>query len=335
VIASSAFHHFSFASPQYLLLLLLIPILLGFLVAVRRRRTRYTVAFTNLDLLAEVRPRYVPRWRRLVPLVLLVLALALAAAAVARPQLDLVRTDRGATIILLADISGSMQATDVQPARIFAAISAMHDFVDVLPKNDKVGLVTFSDAAEVKVVPTTNHTAVDNSLDVLSPEGGTALSDGVITAVKLAVATLDDQGVHHQPGTYLPAAIILESDGAQDRGSITPYAAAQFAKEAGVRVFGVALGTPGGYVTTGHGLFMQRYDVPPDPGTVALLARVTGGEAFDARTASKLDAVYRGLGSSVGRRRAPDEITPWFELAAVVLLVAAIALGRLRGAPLP
>jgi Ca-activated chloride channel homolog len=328
-------HHFSFAAPAYLVALILVPLLLVFAAVVRRRRATYTVAFTNLEMLAGVTAARRGRWRRYLPLALLALALAAAVLAVARPTVQSVASDRSATVVLLADVSGSMQATDVHPARIYAAVTAMHELVDRLPASDKVGLITFSDKVDVLHRPTVDHAAVHSSLDVLSPEGGTALGDGVEAAVKMVVSTLAASGVYHRFGQYLPAAVVLESDGAQDRGLVTPFSAAQFAKAAGVRIYGVALGTRHGYVTQGSGLLTRSIRVLPSPGTVALLARESGGLAFNATNAESLDTIYRNLGSSIGRRNAQTEITSWFELAAAVLLVAAIGAARARGAALP
>jgi Ca-activated chloride channel homolog len=328
-------HHFSFAAPAYLVALILVPLLLVFAAVVRRRRATYTVAFTNLEMLAGVTAARRGRWRRYLPLALLALALAAAVLAVARPTVQSVASDRSATVVLLADVSGSMQATDVHPARIYAAVTAMHELVDRLPASDKVGLITFSDKVDVLHRPTVDHAAIHSSLDVLSPEGGTALGDGVEAAVKMVVSTLAASGVYHRFGQYLPAAVVLESDGAQDRGLVTPFSAAQFAKAAGVRIYGVALGTRHGYVTQGSGLLTRSIRVLPSPGTVALLARESGGLAFNATNAESLDTIYRNLGSSIGRRNAQTEITSWFELAAAVLLVAAIGAARARGAALP
>jgi Ca-activated chloride channel homolog len=328
-------HHFSFAAPAYLVALILVPLLLVFAAVVRRRRATYTVAFTNLEMLAGVTAARRGRWRRYLPLALLALALAAAVLAVARPTVQSVASDRSATVVLLADVSGSMQATDVHPARIYAAVTAMHELVDRLPASDKVGLITFSDKVDVLHRPTVDHAAIHSSLDVLSPEGGTALGDGVEAAVKMVVSTLAASGVYHRFGQYLPAAVVLESDGAQDRGLVTPFSAAQFAKAAGVRIYGVALGTRHGYVTQGSGLLTRSIRVLPSPGTVALLARESGGLAFNATNAESLDTIYRNLGSSIGRRNAQTEITSWFERAAAVLLVAAIGAARARGAALP
>jgi Ca-activated chloride channel homolog len=328
-------HHFSFGSPHYLFALLLVPLFLAFAAVVRRRRSRYTVAFTNLDMLADIGPRRRGRWLRRAPLIALALALATCAAALSRPHVQLVASNRAATIVLLADVSGSMEATDVRPARIYAAVNAMHTFVEGLPKNDKVALMAFSDNIQALDAPTTNRDAIYSGLDVLSPEGGTALGAGVEAAVKLVVSSLGTAGVHHVPGQYLPAAIVLESDGTQDRGKVTPSAAAELARATGVRIYGVALGTRHGYITEGSGLLTRSIRVVPDPGTVALLARESGGQSFNATNADSLDTIYRHLGTSIGRRPELTEITSWFEVTAGVLLILGIGGARARGGALP
>lgn len=331
----STITHFSFIAPHYLFALLVVPLLLLFMVIVRRQRSKYMVAFTNMEVLAGIVEKRSVWWRRGVPIFLIVLALATAAAALARPQVHLVAPDRNATIILLVDVSGSMRATDVSPTRIGAAVDSMRIFLDKLPSSVKVGLVAFSSDTEVLDTPTSDHTAIESGLDFLSPEAGTALGDGVAGAVHLAVSSLAAAGVHHTPGSYLPAAIVLESDGAQNRGTLTPVQAAKLAKTAGVRIYGVALGTSHGKVTYGYGLYQQSIPVPPDPAAVNLLAKTTGGEAFTAQNARALDVVYRTLGSSIGRHSEVREITSWFAILAAILLVAGVGIARAWGASLP
>ncbi|HWB21574.1 MAG TPA: VWA domain-containing protein [Gaiellaceae bacterium] len=328
-------HHFTFIAPHYLFALVLVPLLLLFMALVRRQRSKYMVAFTNMDVLAGIVEKRRVWWRRGIPIILIVLALSTAAAALARPQVHLIAPDRNATIILLVDVSGSMRATDVTPTRMGAAVDSMRIFLDKLPKSVKVGLVAFSSDTEVLDTPTTDHTAIDSGLDFLSPEAGTALGDGVAGAVRLAVSSLNAAGVHHKPGEYLPAAIVLESDGAQNRGTFTPESAAKLAKADGVRIYGVALGTNHGKVTYGYGLYAQSIPVPPDPAAVNLLAKTTGGKAFTADTAKSLDVVYRTLGSSIGRHNEVREITSWFAIAAAILLVAGVGIARAWGASLP
>jgi Ca-activated chloride channel family protein len=327
--------HFAFSAPDYLFALLIVPLLFAFFSLVRRRRARFTTAYTNLDVLAAVVARRGRRWQRQLSAVLLSLALAAGALALARPRVQLLSANRTATIIMLVDISDSMRATDIVPSRLDAAVVSMRTFLGELPAQDKVALVTFSDNVQVLDPPTTNRTAINSSLDVLSPQGGTALGDAVEAAVKLAVATLSAEGVHRQPGKFLPAAIVLESDGAQNRGKVSPFQAGNLAHAAGVRVYGIALGRNDAEITIGSGYYMLHIPVPPDPGAVGVLARDSGGQAYDAADSGTLDQIYRHLGKTIGTTPVLSEVTSWFELGAAILLVAGVAAARLRGAPLP
>jgi Ca-activated chloride channel family protein len=328
-------HNLSFIAPNYLWALLVVPLALALALVIRRRRARYRVMFTNLTVLGAVVGKR-RSWHGGVPLILLVLALSAAAAALAEPQVEIVLPEHNATVILLVDVSGSMASGDVSPTRMTAAVTSMHVFLSKLPKSDKVGLVTFSNRTQIIDRPTTDRAAISSGLDVLSPEAGTALGDGVVASVHLLVSTLAAAGVRHRAGEYLPAAIVLESDGAQNRGNVTPYAAANLAKAEGIRIYGVALGTPGGKVTEGSGLAEISIPVPPSPGTVALLANATGGQAASATNANTLNSIYRNLGSSVGRHTEQrDQITSWFEFAAAILLAASVGVARAWGASLP
>src|SRR4051812_38753780 len=123
----------SFASPLFLVALFVVPLTAAYGVILYRRRSRYPIAFTNMDVLAGVVETR-RAWKRWVPLAVLLLALTTAATAVARPQARMNASDEHATIILLVDVSGSMQANDVKPSRLDAAVVAMRTFLDQLPK---------------------------------------------------------------------------------------------------------------------------------------------------------------------------------------------------------
>ena len=128
---------------------------------------------------------------------------------------------------------------------------------------------------------------------------------------------------------------MLESDGAQDRGTISPLAAAGLAQAAGVRIYGVALGTRHGYIVQGTGLLREVVRALPDPSTVEVLAHETGGESFNATTATSLNTIYRDLGGSISRHPKETDITSWFDVAAGLLLLAGLGAARARGAALP
>ena len=324
----------NFASPYFLVALLIVPVTLAFVVIVHRRRARYQIAFTNLDLLATVveSRRSIRRW---VPLALLLLALATAATAVARPRARLTTPEENGTIVLVVDVSGSMRANDVKPSRLDAAVNAMRTFLQKVPKQYNVGLVAFSSTSEVLQVPTKDRDALDRALGYLAPEAGTALGDGLAMGTKLVVSTLQKLGVQHEPGHFVPGAVILESDGAQNRGVLEPIAAAKLAKRDGVRIYGVALGTPKGRVSFGFGVYQSVVPVPPDPATVRAVSKISGGKSYNAQNANQIVNVYRDLGSSLGRKIENREITSWFAAAAAVLLLGAVGLSRIWSAPLP
>jgi Ca-activated chloride channel family protein len=320
--------------PYYLLALLVVPATLAFLIVMNRRRARNAIAFTNLDILAGVAEQQRP-WRRWVPIALVLLALVCASAALARPRIHLTVSDQNATVVLLVDVSGSMRANDVEPSRLDAAVNAMRTFLLKVPKKVKVGLVAFSSSPEVLSDPTTDRGQISDGLGFLAPEAGTALGDGLSVATKLAVTSLAKEGIHKDPGKNLPAAIVLESDGAQNRGTMTPVQAAQAAKKAGVRIYGVALGTPNGKVSFGFGLYTNSIPVPPDPATVQQVSRISGGKSFTAQTSNRLTSVYSELGSDIGKKTELREITQWLAIASALLLIAGVALSRLWSAPLP
>ena len=325
----------SFAWPAFLLALLVVPLVLAYALWADRRRARYAVAFTNLDVLASVVPARGFAWRRWLPLALLLLALAAASAALARPRAETWVPDDNATVVLLVDTSGSMRARDVEPTRLDAASAAMRAFLDRLPARFHVGLVEFSSVPEVLAEPTRDRQLVRDAITYLSPDAGTAIGDGLDISTKLVQATLARQGVRPDVSGKLPAAIVLLSDGTQNRGRLLPQEAAKRARAAGVRVYTVALGTPHGVVRFGFGPFGQTIPVPPDPVTLRAIARITEGKSYTAKSAERLEAVYRQLGSSIGRRRETRDIESWFVGAAALLLTAAVGAGRVLAAPLP
>ncbi|HEY8646404.1 MAG TPA: VWA domain-containing protein [Gaiellaceae bacterium] len=334
----------SFTSPWLLLALLIVPATLALALWLDRRRARYAVAFTNLELLASVVGTR-RSWKRWAPLVLFLLALAAASTALARPKASVSVPASRATIVLLVDVSGSMRAADVKPTRLGAAQSAMASFADSVPKSVKVGLVSFSTGPNVLVIPTTDRTILHEGIDLLSPEAGTAIGDGLGLAVQTVKASVGD--APRSKDGKIPGAIVLLSDGAQTRGSLTPLQGAGLARTAGIRVFTVALGTDNGTLdpgSFGFGFgggggggqgFNRRFPVRPDPVTLAAIARETDGKTFRAQSASKVQAVYKQLGASIAHKAATREISSWFAGGAALLLLLSFGTARLTGERLP
>lgn len=322
----------SFERPWALAALLALPLLALLYVYIQRGRARYTISFTNLAVLREVARRRA--WRRYVPPVLLLLALAALVGGTARPHVrGLVPEDR-ATVVLVLDVSRSMEARDVRPSRIGAAKRAIRIFLDNAPERLRIGMVVFAGVPQVASPPTTDHEQVSVSLDHLgnyATFGGTAIGDALSMAVDVGRESLErdrsdaETAPEGDDESSNLVSILFLSDGAQREGVLQPLEGAQLAKEASMPVYTVALGTPSGTVR-GGGFFpfgSDRISVPPDPVTLRAIAETTGGEFTEARDAETLDDAYEKLGSNLGRRSAEKEMTYAFLLAAAGLLLGA------------
>jgi Ca-activated chloride channel family protein len=319
------------AWPLALLALLLVPLaVLGYL-ALERRRARYAIHYTNIEVLASVAGG-TRRWRSLIPPVLALLALTCATAALARPEVRVSVPSEKASIALVLDVSGSMSAEDVKPTRLAAAQEAVRRFLDKVPDKYRVGLVTFSSEPYVASPLTRDHQLVLEGLLYGTTFGqGTAIGDALARSVELLQpVTADADGATPAPassGAPLPvpgdpggplSAILLLSDGAQTRGTLGPLEGADRARSYGIPIYTVALGTATGSINRGG--FSRP--VPPDPLTLKQIARRTGGEFFEIGNASRLNAVYEDLASRLGQKK------EWRELSAILLGAAALlALG--------
>ena len=227
----------SFQAPLFLAGLAVIPLALAALWLSRRRAARYVVRFPALPTLAAIMPR-TPVWRRIVPTAMLCLALAGLTLALARPETTVAVPIEKASVMLVTDTSGSMNATDVAPTRLTAAKTAAERFLDRVPDELQIGLVAFSDAPHTVLRPTEDRDAVRAAVDRLAADGGTATGDALDSALR-ALGTRNADSP--------PAAVVLLSDGANQTGR-DPAEVAREARAAGVPVYTVALGTPGGQV---------------------------------------------------------------------------------------
>jgi Ca-activated chloride channel family protein len=300
----------TFQAPIFLAGLIAIPLALAALALARRRPARYVVRFPALPTLQAVMPR-TPRWRRAVPTALLCLALAGLVTALARPEATVAVPVEKASVVLVTDTSGSMNATDVSPTRLAAAQRAAERFLGRVPKSLQVGLVAYADGPHTVVRPTQDRDEVKGTLGSLQAEGGTATGDALASA-------LDALGQREKKAP--PAAIVLLSDGASQSGQ-DPNTVAQQAKAAGVPIYTVALGTPDGVVQTPDGQMLQ---VPPDPEALRQIAATSGGRAFTAQDADALDSVYETLGSKIGTKKEKREISAGFAAAGLLLLGGAL-----------
>jgi Ca-activated chloride channel family protein len=308
----------SFASPIWLLALLAVPVALAAYLAARRRGRRYAIRFPAAPTLLAA-ATVVPAWRRHLPAALALLAMTSLAVAMARPHRTVRVAIQQASIVLVSDHSGSMQATDVDPDRLSAAQKAAQRFIDELPDEVRVGAVAFSDHADAVQAPTTDHDATRRVIEGQVASGATATGDALQAAL----------GLVRGNGKRDPAAIILLSDGATTTGR-DPVGVAEVARKERVPIYTVALGTSDATVPNPNP-FGPPLSAAPDPETLRRVADISGARAFTADDGDKLDSIYRSLGSRLGSRTEKREITAAFAAGGLLLLLGA-GLTSLRSA---
>ena len=315
----------SLHSPGWLLLLVPLALLIGAYLLVQRRRGRYAVRFTNLELLDKVAPRR-PGWRRHVPAAAFCGTLALLVVGFARPTTEVQVPRERATIVVAFDVSASMEATDVEPTRFEAAQRAALAFVDRLPERFNAGLVPFSGSATVAVPPTTDRGALRSAIERLTTGEGTAIGEAVVAA-RDAVRMLDREAETSPP----PAHIVLLSDGSNTTGRSVESAAQEAAGDK-IPVSTIAYGTESGTIDLPSG---DTVSVPVDGPALRDLAAGTGGDFHEAATGEELQEVYEDIGSSVGHRTEEREIWQWFVAAGLLTALATAATSLLWFSGLP
>ena len=305
----------NFLAPGRLALLVVVLALVGLYLWIQLRRRHAAVRYTNLSLLAEVAPPN-PGWRRHVPAAAVALALGALVVAIAEPVQQVRVPKEAATVMMVIDVSASMDATDVSPSRLEAATAAAKTFVGDLPPQVRVGLVSFDRIARVVASPTVDHQAVLDGIERLILGTGTATGEAIYTALDALAAANDTAGA--AATTQGGSAMVLLSDGVPTVGRPV-LGAAQDAADQGVPISTIAFGTADGTVTVQGRLV----SVPADPDTMASVAEITSGKFFKAVSAKELRSVYKDIGTRVGyETEQRDASGPALTLAVVALLAA-------------
>ncbi len=301
-----------FEQPLWLWLLLVVAALVVAYLFAQRRRSRYAVRFATLPMLEKVAPKR-PGWRRHAPALAFLAAMVVLTIAIARPVADVKVPRERATVVVALDVSNSMAATDVAPNRFEVAKKAATEFVENLPKQFNVGLVSFARTANVVAAPSTNHQAAVDAINGLELSDSTAIGEAVMTSLQ-AVRSLDADAANDPP----PTRIVLLSDGGNTAGRPIDEAAAA-AKAAGVPVSTIAYGTPDGTVD----IEGRSVPVPADTTSLQGLADATSGSFYSAQSDEQLRDVYSDLQSSIGWTTEEREITNL--VAGIALAVALLA----------
>ena len=340
-----------FLWPEFLWLLLALPLLILLYVWLLRRKKKTALRYASLSIVREAMGRG-QSVRRHIPPLLFLLALAAMLVAAARPMAVISLPSQRETIILAMDVSGSMRATDVLPNRLVASQNAAKAFLAELPRKVRVGIVAFAGTASVVQQPTLSREDLVTAIDKFQLQRATAIGNAIVVSlaelfpdagIDLASMqtgrdrpqgrSLDQQPtksgkadpkdfVPVAPGSYTSGAIILLTDGQRTSG-IDSMEAAKLAADRGVRVYTVGVGTVDGETIGFEGWSMR---VKLDEETLKGIARATQAEYFYAGTAADLKRVYETLSSRVAVEKKETEVSALLALAAAALALLSAGL---------
>ena len=339
-----------FLAPEFLWLLTIVPGLVLLYLWLLRRRKEQALRYASLAIVKQAMAGS-RSWRPHVPPALLLLALSLALLAASRPLSVIPLPSSSATIILAMDVSLSMRATDVKPNRLVAAQEAAKAFLQELPPDIKVGIVTFAGSTQLVQAPTLNRENLVAAIDRFQMQRGTAVGNAIV----VSLATLfPDEGIDLgemtfgspsrgkslddkkkpvkkeitpvAPGSYESAAIILLTDGRRTTG-IDTEEAAKMAADRGVRVYAVGLGTVDGAVPA-YDSWTAIYMKLDEP-SLRAVAEKTQAEYYYAGDAEALKKVYAQLSTRVQVEKKETELSALLALLAAGLSIAAAALSLL------
>ena len=224
------------------------------------------------------------------------LALTALIVAMARPRtVDIsnkTKTTKGIDIVMAIDVSGSMLAKDLKPNRMEALKKVAASFVDERP-NDRIGLVVYASEAYTKTPVTSDKAIIQQAIESIKYDNvlqdGTGIGMGLATAVN----RLKDSKAKSK-------VIILLTDGVNNAGFIEPETASDIAKQYGIKVYTVGIGTNGmaefPYAIAPNGQFLFRMmQVEIDEQLMKNIARKTDGKYFRATSNNKLEEIYAAI----------------------------------------
>ena len=280
-----------FAQPQWLFLLLLVPVYAAWRWIRRNQVTG--LSFSNLRAASQM-PRSLRYYIAPLPILLRSSVLVLAVLALARPQVRNVTQEyfaEGVDIMLVLDTSTSMQARDFQPNRFEAAREVASDFIDGR-QSDRIGLIVFAAKAFTQAPLTLDYAFLKNMLAEVNVgviEDGTAIGTALATAVNRLKDTEAESKV-----------IILLTDGQNNRGEVDPVTASEVASALGVRIYAIGVGTYGeAPFVVDHpfaGPQQQMVPVEIDEDMLQSVSTGTGGQYFRATDKEALRDIYQQIG---------------------------------------
>jgi Ca-activated chloride channel family protein len=276
----------NFLYPNILWLAVLVPLIALYYIFVARREATLTVSTTG----TRRAPRSLRYWLRHAPIVLRLVAFVMFIIALARPveiTHESETTTDGIDIVLSMDISGTMLARDFKPDRLTAAKRLAAEFV-AERRGDRIAVVAFAGEAFTQAPLTSDQATVETMLSRLRSgvvEDGTAIGNGLATAVNRL-----------RESSAKSKVIILLTDGVNNRGQVSPLMAAEIARDMGIKVYTIGVGTRGRAPYPAVDIFGNQTtvmaDVEIDEELLREIASMTGGKYYRAVDNDALRAIY-------------------------------------------
>lgn len=284
----------TFLNPEFFWLFLVLPIAIAWLF-IKRKQQSATLKISSIggfkstkSILAKLKP-YLN--------VLRIIVLSSLIIALARPRtVDIsnqTKTTKGIDIVMAIDLSSSMLAKDLRPNRMEALKQVASNFVDARP-NDRIGVVVYAAEAYTKTPVTSDKAIVKEAISDIKYDkvlqDGTGIGMGLTTAVNRLKESKAKSKI-----------IILLTDGVNNAGFIEPETASEIAKEYGIKVYTIGLGSNGmaefpyAYAPNGRDFLYKMMPVEIDQELMKTIARNTGGKYFRASSNSKLESIYNEI----------------------------------------
>ncbi len=299
-----------FDDPLFLIGLIIIPILYVIYRKITAKRKKAAMKFSHLAFIKTAMgdKKKIKRGELLFTFTLL--SIAFMIIGFANPHIPLEQTKEGVNVVLVIDISGSMQATDYEPSRIEAAKESAEILLESLQNKDHVGIVTFeSGATTAAYLSPYKEDVIEKLRSINAKEGKTAIGDGLALGIDMASSIPNKKKV-----------VILLSDGVNNAGVISPSEAIEFAQLEDIQVYSIGMGSDG-KVVLGHDWMGNPIYAELDEATLQTIASETGGEYYKSVNTQTLDNIYENIGENIEREKEETNIKDWFFFSALVLIL--------------
>lgn len=327
---------FVYANPYAFWLFLFVPLVILLFILNEKKGTHQMMYSSTSHFRKNIFSKFLPQLRYIIFATKLI-SLSLVILALARPQAPQdaesyqKKYKEGIDIVLAIDVSGSMLARDLEPDRLQASKKVAMEFIDERP-NDRIGLVVFEGQSFTQSPITTDHQLLKEIFSEVTTgmvEGGTAIGMGLATSINRL-----------RESDAKSKVVILLTDGVNNRGDIDPNTAGQIAKEMGIRVYSIGVGTDAPTapmpVQTPLGTRIQNVPVKIDEEVLKNISETTGGKYFRATNNNSLRSIYNEIDqmekskvSVVEFKQKPPEKFHGFLLLSLMLIIPAFFIEKI------